>query len=232
MIAIVIPTYNEAGNVEKLISLIKKVKIKEKVNLIFVDDDSKDGTGKILDKLAKKDKKIRVIHRKNERGLGSAYVRGFTEAVKLKANIIFGMDADLSHHPKYIPSFLKKIDQGYDVVQGSRYIPGGGVNWAWHRIFLSKGANLLATTILGLDLHDVTGAYKAFKLEVMKNIDLKSINSNGFSFFEEILYRCKKKGYKLGEVPIFFNDRVHGKSKLSKLEMIKFFFMIIKLRFR
>ncbi|MFC1648300.1 polyprenol monophosphomannose synthase [Nanoarchaeota archaeon] len=231
MITIVIPTYNEAQNIEKLISLIFKVKLKEKVFLIFVDDNSPDGTGKMLDKLAKKHKgAIKVIHRKDERGLGSAYVRGFQEALKTKASVIFGMDADLSHDPKYLPDFMKKIREGYDIVQGSRYMEGGGVNWSWHRIFISKSANLFATTILGLDVHDVTGSYKAYKREVMKALDIGSITSNGFSFFEEILYRAKLKGYKIGETPIFFTDRKLGKSKLSKIEMFKFFVTIIRLR--
>ena len=231
MIIIVIPTYNEVSNVEKLVLKIRKVKLKEKVRLIFVDDDSKDGTGELLDKLVRKYKgSIKVVHRKNERGLGSAYVRGFKESLKEKPRLIFGMDADLSHDPNHIPRFLKKVDEGYDVVQGSRYVKGGGVDWAWHRVFISKGANLFSTTVLGLDIHDVTGSYKAYTYKAMKAIDLNAITSNGFSFFEEILYRAKLKGFKIGEVPIFFKDREHGKSKLSKKEMFKFFITILKLR--
>lgn len=229
-IFIVIPTYNEASNIERLINKIFSLKLN--ISIIIIDDNSPDGTGSIVEKLKNKFKnKLFIIHRKGKLGLGSAYKTGFKEVIKRKdADLVISMDADFSHDPKYIPSLVKKIDQGYDLVIGSRYIPGGGVSWQFYRRLLSKGANLFANTILNLGVHDVTGAFRCYKKKVLETIPLDQIKSDGFSFFEEILLYCKKYRFKMGEIPIFFLDRQKGKSKLSKKEMIKFFFTIIKLK--
>lgn len=231
-IAVVIPTYNEADNIRKLILQLNKVFVKSKINgkIIIVDDNSPDGTGKIAEKLSK-EYNISVIHRKCKLGLGSAYVTGFKYVIeKINPDLIVSMDADFSHDPKKIPEFIEKINGGYDVVVGSRYIEGGGVSWGLHRIILSKGANLFAKTVLGFKVHDLTGAYRCYKKDVLKSINLTKITSNGFSFLEEILYLCKSKGYKIGEIPIFFTERKKGKSKLSKKEMINFFITILRLK--
>lgn len=229
-IFIVIPTYNEINNIKKLISIL--LKLDSKINIVVVDDNSPDGTGGVVDNLKKKYfKRLTIIHRTGKLGLGSAYKTGFKHVLKHKnASLIISMDADFSHNPKYIIEFVKKINQGYDVVVGSRYIRGGGVSWAMHRILISKCANLFANSILNLGVHDVTGAFRCYKREVIESIPFNNIKSEGFSFLQEILFYCKKNKFKMGEVPIFFLDRKKGKSKLSKKEMVKFFFTILKLK--
>jgi dolichol-phosphate mannosyltransferase len=232
MITVIIPTYNEKENIEKIITEIKK-NVKD-IRILIVDDDSPDGTGKIVDRLTKKDKKIEIIHRKGKLGLGSAYIRGFKHVLKnhKDSDLIMSMDCDFSHNPKYMPSLIKKINQGYDVVLGSRYVKGGGIkNWDITRRIMSRGANLLARIILNIKINDVTGAFRCYKREVLNNINLNKIKSNGYSFLEELLYYCKKKNYKIGETPIIFVDRKEGVSKLSKIEMVNFFLTLIKLRF-
>jgi len=230
MNAIIIPTYNEAQNLPTLVNEIFHLDLDTKI--IFIDDNSPDGTGKLADELAKKHKGgLYVLHRKGKLGLGSAYILGFKYALtNLKPDLIITMDADLSHHPKYIPGLINKVHEGFDVVQGSRYMNGGGVNWAFHRRIVSRCANLLAIKMLGFRINDITGSFRCYKAEVIKSLNLDSIKSEGFSFLEELLYLCKLKGFKVGEAPIFFIERKKGKSKLSKGEMIKFFFTIIRLR--
>jgi len=229
-IAIVIPTYNESENVRKLIDGI--FKIDKRINMVFVDDNSPDGTGEILDRISIKNREIHVIHRKGKLGIGSAHIAGFKYSVKnLNADLIFSMDADLSHNPKYIPDFIKKIEKGYDVVVGSRYVPGGGVNWELHRRIMSRGANLISKIFLGLKINDITTGYRCYRIKVLEKLNLDGIKSNGFSFLEEMLYLCKINGFKIGETPIFFVERQKGKSKLNYKEVIKFFLTIFRLRF-
>ena len=227
---VIIPTYNEAKNIKKLVEEL--LGLGENIQIVIVDDNSQDGTAEISDELSKKYKdKVFILHREGKLGLGSAYIAGFKYAIeRLDSDLIFSMDADFSHDPKYLSSFVRKVSEGYDVVLGSRYIEGGGVDWIWYRRFLSKGANSLAKTLLGLDAHDLTTGYRCYKKHVLKSIDLDNIRSDGFSFLEEVLYLSKQKGFKIGEVPIFFVDRQQGKSKLSKKEMIKFFITIIRLK--
>jgi len=228
---IVIPTYNESKNVRKMAELISKVD--KTIKILFVDDNSPDGTGKILDAMSKKEKgRIFVMHRPKKMGLGSAYIQGFKHVLKnIDADLIFSMDSDLSHSPKYIPRFIKKINEGYDVVVGSRYISGGGVNWGFHRTIMSWGANTVSRIFLGLKIHDVTTGYRCYKREVLEKLDLDSVKSNGFSFQEEMLYLCKINNFRIGEIPIFFVERQKGKSKLSYKEVVKFFITILRLRF-
>ncbi len=231
MNSIIIPTYNEAQNLQTLVDEIFRLDLD--TNILFIDDNSPDGTGRIADELAKKHKgKIHVLHRKGKLGLGSAYILGFRYALSdLKPDLIITMDADLSHDPKHIPGLINKVREGFDVVQGSRYTQGGGVNWAFHRRVISRCANLLAIKVLGFKINDITGSFRCYRAEVIKSLDLDSIKSDGFSFLEELLYLCKLRGFKVGEAPIFFVERKKGKSKLSKREMIKFFFTILRLRF-
>jgi len=230
-IAILIPTYNEGENITRLIERLSELKLDS--NILIVDDGSPDGTGKIVEKLKEKYKNLHIIHREGKLGLGSAYIKGFKYIIEnmLEVEAIQCMDADFSHNPKEIPNFIKKMQEtNCDVVLGSRYIKGGGVNWAFHRTILSRGANLMAKTLLGLKPKDVTGAFRLFKKEALESINLYNIKSEGFSFFEEILYTLKNKNCKMEEVPIFFLERKKGKSKLSKKEMAKFFITMIKLR--
>lgn len=230
-ISIVIPTYNERRNIPILIKKIFALGLNTKI--IVVDDSSPDGTGKIADKLAKKYKnKIFVIHRKGKFGLGTAYIAGFKRAIKEGFDLIFSMDGDLSHNPKYIPDFLKKINLGYDIVLGSRYIKGGDFSLNIKRKIISKSANLFAKWMLNMDVNDLTTGYKCYKRRVLESINLDYIKSDGYSFLEEILFLCKKKGFKMAETPIIFTLRKEGKSKLAKKEIIKFFLTVLRLKFK
>ena len=232
-ISIVIPTYNEKENLPELINKI--FNIFEKCNLdgnvIVVDDSSPDGTGYIADQLAKKDNRVQVIHRKGKLGIGTAHIAGFKHAIEINhSDLIFSMDSDLSHDPKYLPNFIELHENGCDVIVGSRYVEGGGViNWGLYRKAVSKSANLLSSTLLGVKVHDMTTGYRCYDRKVLEKLDLDSIRSNGYSFLEEILFYCNKENFSIGETPIIFMDRAHGKSKLSKKEMIKFFLTIMRL---
>ncbi len=232
-ISIVIPTYNEKENLPELIDKIFNVFEKNNLdgNVIVVDDNSPDGTGHIADRLAEKDNKIQVIHRKGKLGIGTAHIAGFKHAIEVNhSDLIFSMDSDLSHDPKYLPNFIEMHENGCDVVVGSRYVEGGGVvNWGLYRKAVSKGANLLASTLLGVKVHDMTTGYRCYDRKVLEKLDLDSIRSNGYSFLEEILFYCNKENFGIGETPIIFVDRTHGKSKLSKKEMVKFFLTIVRL---
>ncbi len=230
-ITLVIPTYNEAGNIQELLGQIFLLDLN--LSVLIVDDNSPDGTGEIVDDLKETYKKLAVIHRGGKLGLGSAYITGFREALKdKKTELIMSMDADFTHDPKYIPELIKKIEEGYDVVLGSRHIPGGGVNWGILRKSISKGASIFSNFFLDLGVHDVTGALRCYKRAVLDTIPLNEIKSNGFSFMEEMLFYCKKFKFKIGETPIFLFERKKGHSKLSKMEIIKFFFTILRLKFK
>jgi dolichol-phosphate mannosyltransferase len=230
-LVIVIPTFNEKGNVNLLVKGIFKANRQSKV--VFVDDNSPDGTGEILDSLAfKYNGRVFVIHRKSKhRSIGRSYVEGFLYALrKFKSGLFMSMDADLSHDPAAIPEFIKAI-KGHDLILGSRYIPGGGTSFSLDRKIMSKGANWLAIKLLKLPVHDTTGAYRLYRREVLENIGLKNIKSDGYSLFEEFIFIANSKGFRIKEVPIFFRDREHGKSKLGKKELIRFFLTLMRLRF-
>jgi len=235
-ISIVIPTYNEKENLPELINKIFNVFEKNQLNgnVIIVDDNSPDGTGHIADQLSKKDHRIQVIHRKEKLGIGTAHIAGFKHAIEVNhSDLIFSMDSDLSHDPKYLPNFIELHENGCDVVVGSRYVEGGGVvNWGLYRKAVSKSANLLASTLLGVKVHDMTTGYRCYDRKVLEKLDLDSIRSNGYSFLEEILFHCNNEDFSIGETPIIFVDRTHGKSKLSKNEMVKFFLTILRLKFK
>jgi len=230
-IGIVIPTYNESKNIPILIKKIIDLKLNTKI--IIVDDNSPDGTGEIADNLAKKYKnKIFVIHRKGKLGLGTAHIAGYKRAIKFNCDLIFSMDGDLSHNPKYIPDFLKKINEGYDIVLGSRYVKGGDFSKNIKRKIISRGANLFAKLMLGMTVNDLTTGYRCYKRKVLESIALDKIKSDGYSFLEEILFFCKKKGFKMAETPIIFTLRKEGKSKLARKEIIKFFLTVLRLKFK
>jgi len=229
-IGIAIPTYNESKNIPILVKKIIGLRLDAKI--IIVDDNSPDGTGEIADNFAKKYKnKVFVIHRKGKLGLGTAEITGFKKAMAMKCDLIFSMDGDLSHNPKYIPDFLEKIGEGYDIVLGSRYVKGGDFNKNIKRKIISRGANLFAKLMLGMKVNDLTTGYRCYKRKVLESIELDKIKSDGYSFLEEILFFCKKKGFKMAETPIIFTLRKEGKSKLAKKEIIKFFFTILRLKF-
>lgn len=230
-IFICIPTYNEAENIEKLARKIFALRI-DGLKIIIIDDNSLDGTGKIADELARS-YPIKVIHRAKKLGLGSAYIAAFQYALKKNADIVMEMDADFSHNPKDIPRLINKIENGYDVVIGSRRIKNGEIkNWNLWRHFCSNGAMLFSKFFLKIKTLDVTSGFRCYRSDVLKKINLSEIKSNGYAFQEEMIYLCEKKGFKIKEIPITFIDRKLGKSKLSYKDIIEFFVKIIRLRFK
>ena len=220
---IVIPTYNEIQNLAGLMeSIFHVVDSKaalygmEKVDVLVVDDNSPDGTGQLADELAKKDPRISVLHRQAKNGLGKAYVAGFAWALDRGYDAICEMDADFSHNPAYLPDFWRLLKDNH-VVIGSRYVAGGGVrNWGTGRKVISRGGSLYARAILGMDVQDMTGGYNAWKREVLEGVDISALRSEGYAFQIELKWRAWKKGFRLVEFPIIFEDRTQGKSKMSK----------------
>lgn len=233
-VGIIIPTYNEKENIEKLILAISGIFKKNKIDgrIIVVDDNSPDGTGKIADKLSK-DYPVITIHRKIDRGYGNSIKDGIRKAIELNLEIAITMDSDFSHDPKMIPLMIAEIRKGYDVVVGSRRVEGGKIDgWSLWRHFCSSGAMNLSRFLLKLKTNDVTSGYRAYNSKTLKKIPLENIKSNGYAFLEELLYHVETNKAKIKEVPIFFEDRKLGKSKLSGLEIIKFFITIFRLKIK
>jgi len=225
---IIIPTYNEKENIERLIGEIRK--LDRDFHVLIIDDNSPDGTGRIADELAQKYSEVFVIHRRGKRGLGTAYITGFKYALENNYDFIFTMDADFSHQPKYLIDFLEKAKQ-YDLVIGSRYVKDGRIqNWPLHRLILSRGANIYVRMVTGLRIFDSTGGFNCYRRKILENIDLDSIISDGYAFQIEMKYRLWKKGFSIREVPITFIDRARGTSKISKRIIFQAFFLVWKLR--
>jgi dolichol-phosphate mannosyltransferase len=226
---IVIPTYNEKENIKRLVKEI--LRLKDNFQVLIVDDNSPDGTGRIADKLSEEYPEVKVIHRKGKLGLGSAYIEGFKYALKEGVDYIFEMDADFSHDPKYLPLFLEKI-KDCDVVIGSRYLNGVSVvNWPIRRLILSYGASLYVRFLTGLKIKDCTGGFKCFRREVLENIDLDKIESDGYAFQIEMNYKCHRKGCRIREIPIIFVDRHSGTSKMNRRIVFEAFFVVWRLMF-
>jgi len=211
---IIFPTYNEKENIEIIIPDV--LGRDPRINVLVVDDNSPDGTGEIADRMAAEDSRINVLHRQNKEGLGRAYIAGFKWAIERKFDYIFEMDADYSHDPKFVPHFLKAIEE-YDLVLGSRYISGVNViNWPMKRLLLSYYANVYTRIVTGLPVRDGTGGFKCFRREVLEALDLDAVRSNGYIFQIEVSLRVWKKGFSIKEIPIIFMDRERGTSKMSK----------------
>jgi dolichol-phosphate mannosyltransferase len=229
-ILIIIPTYNEIENIEKLIKEIYA--IDSAIDILIVDDNSPDGTGKQVKKLKDQYNNLFLIEREEKLGLGTAYVAGFKFALKNGYSIIFEMDADFSHDPKEIPNFLEAI-KDFDLVIGSRYIKGVNVvNWPLSRLLLSYFANKYTRFVTGLPLCDSTGGYKCYKRQVLEAINLEEVRSGGYSFQIEMNFKAWKKGFQLKEIPIIFIDRAIGKSKMSKKIIREAVWMVWKLKFK
>lgn len=227
---VIIPTYNESKNIEKLVKKI--LELKENLSIIIVDDNSPDGTGKIADELAHEYSEVKVIHRQTKLGLGTAYITGFKQALNNNFDCILTMDADFSHHPRYIPHLIKGT-QSHDIMIGSRYVKGGEtVNWSIYRKIISRTANMVAKFVLGLKTADCTNGFRCYDRKVLESIDLDSTFSSGYSFLFEMLYKFQRKGYKIGEVPIIFIDRSRGKSKITKKEIVKAVITVFKLKLK
>ncbi|MBN2184098.1 MAG: polyprenol monophosphomannose synthase [Candidatus Krumholzibacteriota bacterium] len=227
---VVIPTYNEKENVKKIIKAV--LKQDDGVEILIIDDNSPDGTGKIVDEMAESESRIHIIHRKGKLGLGSAYIAGFKWALaETDAKYVFEMDADFSHDPKDIRHFLEAIKDN-DLVIGSRYLDGiRVVNWPLSRLILSTGANIYTEIVTGLPLKDSTGGFKCFRRETLAGLPLDTIKSDGYSFQIEMNFLCWKKGFRIKEIPIIFSDRIVGVSKMSKKIIWEAAFMVWRLRF-
>jgi len=211
---IIIPTYNEVETLRKLTSEIYSVL--PRTDILIIDDNSPDGTGKLAQSLAGKNHKIKVIQRAAKSGLGSAYIQGFKYALANNYDFVFEMDGDLSHSPAYLPQFLAHTS-GYSLILGSRYIKGGGITeWGIRRRLLSCAANLYARLFLSLPYRDLTGGFKCYSREALKNLRLDSVISEGYVFQIETTYRVHRKGYAIKEIPIVFRGRRKGKSKISR----------------
>jgi len=228
---IVMPTYNERDNVrgiaERLLAALPHT------DLLFVDDNSPDGTGALLDELAAANPRIHVMHRAGKLGLGTAYVEGFGWGLARGYDYLFEMDADGSHDPKYLPQLLSLAEDGADVVVGSRWVPGGGTeNWGVGRQVLSRGGSFYARTILGVELRDVTAGFMCWRRAALEAIDLSTITSNGYSFQIEMKYRALRRGLRVVETPIVFVDRRVGQSKMSRAIFIEGLLKVWGLRFR
>lgn len=228
-VLIITPTYNERDNLETFLSLVFAVI--PTTDVLVVDDNSPDGTGKLADEIAARDPRVKVLHRPGKMGLGTAYLAGFRRALEDGYDIVFEMDTDLSHDPKYVPEMLRAIEGGADMVIGSRSIPGGGVEgWGPGRHLLSKGGSLYARTILGISVRDVTAGYKAFTRRALQALELDRVKSNGYSFQIELTYRLLQKGMKVVEIPTVFVDRRVGQSKMSRKIFAEAIGMVWKLR--
>lgn len=228
-IAVVIPTYNEAENIEPLVGQLLALPLPLRV--IVVDDNSPDGTGDILDKLAAADARVVPIHRPAKLGLGTAHIAGFRRALADGAEFILSMDADFSHSPRYIPAMVGKMRE-CDLVIGSRYVRGGGTRFCTlPRKLLSWGANAFAKAILGLRARDCTAGFRCYRRELLERVALDEIFSEGYSFLIEMLYRTERLGYRVGEVPIIFENRRRGASKVSRKEIYRSLYTVLRLRF-
>lgn len=211
---VVIPTFNEAANLPLIVPAV--LAQDPRIEILVVDDNSPDGTGRLADELASREPRIHVLHRSAKEGLGRAYLAGFRWALERDFAFIFEMDADFSHDPKYLPDFLSAIADA-DLVLGSRYSGGVNVvNWPMSRLLLSWSANKYVRWVAGLPLTDATGGFKCFRREVLAALDLGAVRSNGYAFQIEMSFRAWKRGFRLREIPIVFVDRVEGQSKMSK----------------
>ncbi|MBV9945313.1 MAG: polyprenol monophosphomannose synthase [Myxococcales bacterium] len=226
---IVSPTYNEAENLPRFVEAVRAAL--PAADVLVVDDHSPDGTGAIADALAARDAHVRVRHRAGKLGLGTAYVEAFEQGLREGYERFYEMDADLSHDVRHLAEFERALDDGFDVVIGSRNIPGGGVQgWGILRHFVSKGGSLYARSVLGLPIHDLTSGYKAFSRRALDAIDLGAVHSNGYSFQIEMTYRALRKGMRVHEVPIVFVDRTLGASKMSRKIFLEAVGVVWKLR--
>jgi len=228
-VVVIVPTYNERENIESLVTQLLALPTDARV--IVVDDNSPDGTGQIADRLAaENDGRVQVIHRAGKLGLGTAYIAGLKRALDEKADLICTMDADFSHNPRYIPAMVEKIGHGYDLVIGSRYVPGGGTSGCtFDRKLLSWGANAFARAMLGLHASDTTAGFRCYRRQVLESVNVDEIKASGYSFLIEMLYRVQRRGWRVGGVPIIFENRRLGTSKISKDEVIKALGTVIRL---
>jgi dolichol-phosphate mannosyltransferase len=226
---VVIPTYNERENIERIVSEV--LSLPHDLHVLVVDDNSPDGTGTFMEEWAARETRVHALHRPGKLGLGGAYITGFKWALaNTDARYIFEMDADFSHDPHAIPAFLELMDDA-DLVVGSRYVRGiTVVNWPLSRLILSVTANVYTRVITGMPLHDATAGFKCFRREVLEALPLDRIHSDGYSFQIEMHFHVWKRGFRIVEMPIIFTDRLVGQSKMSRRIVWEAAFMVWKLR--
>lgn len=226
----VVPTYNEVDNIKRLTEEI--LALLPDLQICIVDDNSPDGTGKVAQELADTHERVHVVHREGKLGLGTAYCAGWKRSIELGAEILMSMDADFSHKPEHIPGILEAVSQpGVDMAIGSRYVTGGKIiNFTYDRHIISKGAQLFTNGLLGLTALDCTSGFRAYRKEVLEEIDVTTIRSAGYSFLIEILFRAEKLGKNVAEYPITYLAREHGKSKISSKEILGAFKTVFRLK--
>ena len=227
-VVVSLATYNEAGNIEPLIAGIRQ--FAPDASVLVIDDNSPDGTGRIADELASRLKDVEVIHRAGKLGLGTATLEAMDYAIRNDFDYLLNMDADFSHPPRFIPALLAGMAD-HDVMIGSRYVPGGGVEGEFNlkRKIMSTGINMYARAFLGLKSRDNSGAFRCYRVEKLAQIDFSKVRSRGYSFQEEILFWCKQVGCRFGETPILFENRRSGMSKINSREAIAAIWIIFRI---
>jgi dolichol-phosphate mannosyltransferase len=214
---VVLPTYNEAENVLPLSRAV--LDQDERIDVLVVDDASPDGTGDLVERAGESEPRLGLLRRAGKLGLGTAYLAGFRHGLERGYGWVLTMDCDFSHHPRYLPDLLA-ASADFDLVIGSRYVPGGGVaNWPLHRRFLSSFANLYTRLLLRLPTRDCTSGFRCYRREVLEQVDPFGVRSSGYSFLEEMVWRVHRAGFSIGETPILFEDRRAGSSKISRAEI-------------
>jgi dolichol-phosphate mannosyltransferase len=233
---LILPTYNEAENVNAIVAAAGEVLASaapDGFRVLVVDDGSPDGTGRLADALAAQHEWMRVLHRTEKNGIGPAYLAGFRHALDQGAGYVMEMDSDFSHDPADLARLLQAVYDGADLALGSRYVPGGGVSdWGLLRRLVSEGGSTYARLVLGLKVRDLTGGFKCFRREVLEAIRFDHVRSQGYAFQVELTYRAVQAGFKVVEVPIVFRDRQHGQSKMSWRIAAEAMWLVPGLRFR
>jgi dolichol-phosphate mannosyltransferase len=226
---VVLPTYNEIENLPEIAPAILE-KLPE-ATLLVVDDSSPDGTGDLANRMALENPRVKVLHRAAKQGLGKAYTDGFRHALDAGAQVLIQMDADWSHDPSYLPGMIAALENGADLVIGSRYVPGGGVrNWGILRRVVSRGGSMFARIVLGLKAHDLTGGFKAWRRASLAALPWSSLHSGGYVFQIETTFRASRAGARIVEVPIVFVDRRLGASKMSRRIIFEALAVVLRLR--
>jgi dolichol-phosphate mannosyltransferase len=227
-----LPTYNERANLEPMLRALEQV-LRPGDRVLVIDDSSPDGTGELADRLASELDFVDVLHRPAKEGLGPAYLAGFRRALATSAELILEMDCDFSHNPQDVPRLIAAAEEGADLVLGSRYVQGGHVgNWGLLRRAISRGASLYTALFLRMGVHDPTGGFKCFRRHVLETLDLGAITPRGYAFQIETTYRVKQAGFRVVEIPITFNDRTAGHSKMSKAIVLEAVWAVPLLRLR
>ncbi len=216
-VLVILPTYNEAENVLPLSADV--LAQDQSIEVLVVDDHSPDGTGDLVARASERESRLHLHRRAGKLGLGTAYLAGFRFGLDRDFDFIFTMDCDFSHNPRHLPDMIESLER-WDMVVGSRYVEGGGIrNWPWSRRLLSRFANFYARTLLALDLRDCTAGYRGYRREVLEGVDPFGIRSSGYSFLEEMAWRVTRYGFSIGEIPIVFEQRNAGVSKIESSEI-------------